>query len=119
VRKSDYKKSRRKTPWDGVNDLNPTQAFLKENYDARYNKHHRKVADSGEAEMVNYYTPVRCPFCNSEKFKKKGYNDSGVQRYICACSLSYPKTQIGSRLKAACGKGLRRKSVKKVSQFLQ
>jgi transposase-like protein len=92
VRKSDYKKSRRKTPWDSEDNLNPTQAFLKENYDARYDNHHRKVADSGEAEMVNYYVPTRCPFCGSEKFKKKGYTDSGVQRYICACRKAFLPT---------------------------
>jgi transposase-like protein len=72
--------------------LNPTQAFLKENYDASYNNHHRKVADSGEAEMVNYYAPARCPFCGSEKFRKKGYNNSGVQRYICACRKAFLPT---------------------------
>jgi len=83
LRKSDHKKSRKKTPWDGENNLNPTQTFLKENYNARYNNHHRKVADSDEAAMVNYYTPSKCPFCHAEKFKKKGYTNSGVQRYIC------------------------------------
>lgn len=92
MRKSDNKKSRRKTPWDGEKDLNPTQAFLKENYDARYNNHHQKVADSGEAEMVNYYAPKRCPFCESEKFKKKGYTNSGVQRYICECKKAFTPT---------------------------
>ena len=92
MRKSDYKKSRKKTPWDGEDNLNPTQAFLKENYDARYNNHHRKVADSGEAEMVNYYVPTRCPFCGSENFKKKGYTDSGVQRYICVCGKAFLPT---------------------------
>jgi len=92
VKKSDFKKSRRKTPWDGENNLNPTQAFLKENYDTRYNIHHRKVADSGEADMVNYYTPAKCPFCNSEDFKKKGYTNGGVQRYVCSCGKSFSPT---------------------------
>jgi hypothetical protein len=57
VRKSETKKSRRKTPWDGESGLTPTQAFLKENYDIRYGAHHRKVGDCGEAEMVNAYIP--------------------------------------------------------------
>jgi len=92
VRKSDYKKSRRKTPWDGEKYLNPPQTFLKENYDARYNNHHRKVAESGEAEMVNYYSPTNCPFCGSKKFKKKEYTDSGVQRYICECRKAFVPT---------------------------
>ena len=92
MRKSDYKKSRRKTPWDGEKELNPTQAFLKENYEARYMNHHRNVADCGEANMVNYYAPKRCPFCGSKKFKKKGFNDAGVQRYICECKKAFVPT---------------------------
>jgi len=92
VRKSDYKKSRRKTPWDGVDELTPTQAFLKENYDARYNTHHRKVSESGEAEMVNSYLPSKCPYCDSERFKKNGYKNSGVQQYKCECSKCFLPT---------------------------
>ena len=78
MRKSEGGKSRRKTPWDGDSSLTPTQVFLKENYDIRYDNHHRKVGDSGEAEMVNSYIPTKCPFCGSERFKKSGYTDSGV-----------------------------------------
>jgi len=84
MRKSETQKSRRKTPWDCESNLTPTQTFLKENYEARYNVHHRKVGESGEAELVNYYAPSKCPFCGCEKFKKNGYTDSGVQRYRCA-----------------------------------
>ena len=92
MRKGEAKKSRRKTPWDGANGLTPTQVFLKENYDARYNNHHSKVGESGEADMVNYYVPVKCPFCSSEKFKKSGYTDSGVQRYKCVCNRAFLPT---------------------------
>jgi hypothetical protein len=52
IRKSETQKSRRTTPWDDESNLTPTQVFLKENYAARYNVHHRKVGESGEAEMV-------------------------------------------------------------------
>ena len=92
MRKSDYKKSRRKTPWDGVTELTPTQSFLKENYDARYNTHHRKVSESGEAEMVNSYLPSKCPYCGSGRFKKNGYKDSGVQQYKCECNKCFLPT---------------------------
>ena len=92
MRKSDFKKSRRKTPWDGDSGLTPTQEFLKRNYDARYNNHHRKVSESHEAEMVNSYVPTKCPFCDSEKFKMNGYTDSGVQRYKCVCSKGFLPT---------------------------
>ena len=57
MRKSEVRKSRRATPWDGDGELTPTQEFLKENYDRRYRSHHRKVEDSGESAMVNFTFP--------------------------------------------------------------
>jgi hypothetical protein len=72
--------------------LTPTQAFLKENYDERYNTHHRNVGESGEAEMVNSYIPAKCPLCGSERFKRNGYTDVGIQRYKCACSKTFLPT---------------------------
>ena len=64
MRKSETQKSRRKTPWDGNEKLTATQRFLKEKYDMRYKTHHRKISESGEAEMVNTYVPEKCPFCS-------------------------------------------------------
>ena len=92
IRKSETQKSRRTTPWDGESNLTPTQVFLKENYAARYNVHHRKVGESGEAEMVNSYIPAKCPFCNSEMFKKNGHTASGIQRYKCSCNKAFLPT---------------------------
>ena len=92
MRKGETQKSRRKTPWDGETNLTPTQAFLKENYDERYNVNHRTVEESDEAEMVNSYAPIKCPFCGSVKFKKNGYTDSGVQRYKCTCNKTFLPT---------------------------
>ena len=85
-------KSRRTTPWDGDDNLTPTQAFFKQVYDARYEERHRLVADSGEADMINSYTPTKCPFCGSVRFKKKGYTNSGVQRYMCVCDKTFLPT---------------------------
>ena len=92
MRKSEAQRSRRKTPWDGECNLTPTQAFLKDNYDSRYDSHHRTVEESGEADMINSYAPVKCPFCHSENFKKNGYTDSGVQRYKCVCNKTFLPT---------------------------
>lgn len=83
MRKSEAHKSRRETPWDGEGELTPTQAFLKQNYDDDYNRHHITVEESGEAEIVNFYTPLKCPFCSSTKLKKKGFTRGGIQRYSC------------------------------------
>ena len=92
MRKSEAQKSRRKTPWDSEENLTPVQAFLKKNYDARYETHHRKVEDSEEAEMVNSFPPSKCPFCTSIEFKKSGYTNSGVQRYKCVCNKTFLPT---------------------------
>ena len=77
-------KSRKKTPWEGKEKLTPTQTFLKENYDDFYSERHRKIEDSGEAEMINSYIPLKCPYCKAGKFKKSRNTRSGVQRYMCA-----------------------------------
>jgi len=92
VRKSEANKSRRKTPWDGKCEMTPTQAFLKEHYDEDYKRHHISVSDSGETELVNSYKPSKCPFCSSTKFKKKGFTNSGVQRYLCICNKYFIPT---------------------------
>jgi len=57
MRKSEAQKSRRKTPWDGESNLTPVQTFLKRNYNDRYKNHHRKVGESGEADIVNSFYP--------------------------------------------------------------
>jgi hypothetical protein len=92
MRKTETNKSRRKTPWDGEENLTPTQMFLKENYDMKYNNHHRNVCESGEAEMVNSYIPIKCPFCASVEFVKTGRTRSGVQRYQCSCRKTFTPT---------------------------
>jgi hypothetical protein len=91
---SKYKdrKSRQKTPLNNGEELTQTQAFLKGYYDMHYADRHRKVSESGEADMINSYTPAKCPFCGSLKFKKNGYSKSGVQRYMCICARTFLPT---------------------------
>jgi len=84
--------SRKRTPWDGVNDLTETQAFLRQHYAVHYAERHRTLGDSGEADMINSYIPAKCPFCVSEKFKKSGRTQSGVQRYMCGCGKTFLPT---------------------------
>ena len=85
------RKSRRATPWDGGDELTPTQEFLKRYYDEHYSDRHQHVADSGEADMINSFTPAKCPFCGSERFKKNG-RSFGVQRYMCVCGKTFLPT---------------------------
>jgi len=85
-------KSRRRTPWEGTANLNATQAFLKDSYAADYEERHRKIADCGEADMINSYKPAKCPFCGSPGFNRSGHTKSGVQRYICGCGKTFLPT---------------------------
>lgn len=57
-----------------------------------YLERHRKISESGEAEMINSYFPAKCPFCGSSKFKKFGHSKSGVQRYMCSCGKTFLPT---------------------------
>ena len=85
--------SRKRTPWDGVSEVTPTQGFLREHYAAHYAERHRSLGESGEAEMINSYAPNKCPFCPSDKFRKFGYTKSGVQRYLCGiCGKTFLPT---------------------------
>jgi len=86
------RKSRKVTPWDGGEKLSATQAFLKKNYEEHYEERHGNVIDSGEAEMINSYTPAACPFCKSAKYKKNGLTKSGIQRYMCVCGKTFIPT---------------------------
>lgn len=88
----DSRKSRKTTPWGGGDTLTSTQAFLKQHYDSHYAAHHRKVGESGEADMVNSYIPSKCPFCGSKRFKKSGHTSSNIQRYKCACGKTFLPT---------------------------
>jgi hypothetical protein len=86
------RKSRRVTPWNDEESLTPTQAFLKGYYDMHYADRHRKITESGEADMINSYLPAKCPFCGALKFKKNGRTKSRVQRYMCVCSRTFLPT---------------------------
>lgn len=85
--------SRKKTPWDGVTDLTERQEFLRQHYATHYADRHRLVSESGEASMVNSYTPAKCPYCASEKFKKSGRTQGDIQRYMCwVCGKTFLPT---------------------------
>jgi len=85
-------KSRKRTPWDGENNLTATQTFLKEYYESHYAERHFIVSESGEAEMINSYIPTKCPYCESVKFRKNGTTKSSIQRYKCVCGKTFIPT---------------------------
>ena len=86
------KKSRKVTPWGGGDNLTATQTFLKKHYDLYYADRHRTLKDSDETNMINSHVPVKCPFCESVKFKKSGYSKNDIQRYMCVCGKTFLPT---------------------------
>ena len=58
----------------------------------RYAERHRKVSESGEAELINSYVPVKCPYCGGAEFIKRGLTASGIQRYLCVCKKAFIPT---------------------------
>ena len=90
--KSVGRKSRRKIPWDDVEELTATQMFLKEQYKMRYDDRHGKLSDSGEAEMINSYQPTKCPFCGDVEIVRRGFTAGGIQRYLCVCNKTFVPT---------------------------
>ena len=65
--KSDRSKSRRITPWDDEDKLTPTQEFISRHFKEHYMQRHPKLKDTGEAELINTFTPTKCPYCGSWK----------------------------------------------------
>jgi len=89
---SNRSKSRKKTPWDDIPEPTDTQEFLQMHYVRRYEERHLKLIDTGEAKMINSYIPTACPFCQSQQFKKTGFDPNGIQRYKCRCGNSFKPT---------------------------
>jgi len=86
------RKSRRRTEWDNMADITETQSFLKKKFAAHYTERHQSLKDSDEADMINTYTPAKCPFCGSLEYKRFGYTSNGIQRYRCRCCRTFLPT---------------------------
>ena len=92
MNRSRKSESRRITVWEGKNDLTQTQSFIKDKIEEHYAQRHLKLSDSGEAELINSFMPPKCPFCDSDKFRKYGLTANSVQRYRCTCGKTFLPT---------------------------
>lgn len=81
---TDRNKSRRKTPWDDLSELTPTQDFISRQYEEHYIQRHPKLEETGEVELINSFPPKTCPYCKGTRFQKYGHTRIGVQRYKCS-----------------------------------
>lgn len=81
MRKGDT--SRRKTPWGNNDEMTPTQRFLSEQYESHYKERHPVLRDTGEASLINSFSPECCPYCLSTSFSRFGQTKNEIQRYRC------------------------------------
>ena len=82
--------SRRKTPWDEVEQRSPMQEFIYHHYQTHYMERHPNLEESGESNLINSYIPDECPFCANVTKQKWGFTKNGIQRYRCTeCRQSF------------------------------
>lgn len=87
-----FGKSRRVTPWDGI-DMKPTQQFLFDHYKTKYYQRHPSLAEAGEAAMINSFVPRNCPYCGADSYIQFGHDNIGVRRYKCLnCNKRFKPT---------------------------
>jgi transposase-like protein len=72
--------------------LTATQVFLQAHNKEHYALRHPRLSETGEAEMINSFTPKKCPYCGSERFIKRGLTANGIQRYSCLCGQRFIPT---------------------------
>lgn len=81
---TDRYKSRKATPWDGKENITPSQSFISKQYKEHYMQRHPRLEETGEVELINTYVPKKCPYCGGGDFFKYGHTRIGVQRYKCS-----------------------------------
>jgi transposase-like protein len=83
-------KSRRRTPWTGVTDVTPPQAFVEDCTREAYEDRHPSIKESQEVDFLNQLKPKACGHCRSTNFVKRGLTSNGIQRYKCLdCGKSF------------------------------
>lgn len=82
--------SRRRTPWDNKENLEPMEAFIKSKYLDSFNHKHPKIDDTDESKLLNNFKVEKCRYCDSKRIKKKGFTSNHLQRYQCAdCNKTF------------------------------
>ena len=85
--------SRRKTPWDNINDLSSTQKFILDKYNENYNAKHPRLIETNEADIINSILISNCRRCDSNDIIKKGKTKNGIQLYYCKnCNKRFTPT---------------------------
>lgn len=75
--------SRKRTPWDDKENLEPLESFIVDVYHKQYDFKHPKLIETCEADLLNRYSICCCKHCGSANFKKFGKTKNGINRYYC------------------------------------
>lgn len=81
--KNIYSKSRRRTPWDKLDDPTPLELFIRDKYLSYYNFKHPKLKETNEAVLLNAYPLTTCRYCGSSHIQKYGTTSNGLKRIMC------------------------------------
>lgn len=88
--RTEYHRSARATPWDGVAEPTPAQAAVGRAHADMYEQRHAPLSSTGEAAFFNGYPRDACPRCGSPRVKRDGRDRNGVQRRRClACGRTF------------------------------
>ena len=63
--------------------MTPTQRYIADRFLDHYNRSHPTGKDVDEASLINSFVPSKCIYCGSERLKRDGFDDNGIQRLKC------------------------------------
>ena len=75
--------SRKKTPWEYVENKTILQSFINDKYKENYVFKHPLLSQTKEASLLNSIEIKECRFCSSNKIIKRGKTKNGIQLFYC------------------------------------
>ena len=93
TRSRHHKPAPSSTPWDGQSpeSISPAQAVVAAAHRGAYAFRHE--AFDGDIDFFNGYAREACPWCAGRCVNRRGFDSSGMQRYLCRdCERSFTPT---------------------------
>lgn len=75
--------SRRKTPWDNLENVTPLESFLRCETKREYQEKHPDLRSTDEATLINSFDSSICPRCGSDHTKHIGFTKNGIISHYC------------------------------------
>jgi hypothetical protein len=101
---------------EDTNKAKPESPILKERYVADHEERHQSIEHSGEANMINSYLPVKCPFCGVQEFRKSGH--TRMQGYLNLFAfISNPPTELLEKVELVINLGFQNPKLLRYREF--